>query len=183
MIRASFVIALVCAVGLGTGCERELRQFRTPPSASAVDQGMRMAPLQPGQPLPAADLRNPYEENAYATAQGKRWFRWYNCNGCHANGGGGSGPPLIDDQWIYGSESAQIYATIAQGRPNGMPSFRGHVPEDQIWQLVAYVRSMSGQLRTDVSPSRGDSLHPDMQPESRRSPEPTKQVTVPAGAK
>ena len=165
------------------GCERELRQFRSPPSASTVDQGSRMVSLQPGMPLPPADMKNPYEENAYATAQGKRWFRWYNCNGCHGNGGGGSGPPLMDDEWIYGGEPAQIYATIAQGRPNGMPSFRGHVPEDQIWQLVAYVRSMSGQLRTDVSPSRSDSIHPGIQPESRREPATPVQKSVPANAK
>jgi hypothetical protein len=54
--------------------------------------------------------------------------------------------------------AAQIFATIAQGRPNGMPSFGGHMTEDQVWQLVAYVRSMSGQLRKDVAPSRGDDL-------------------------
>ena len=35
--------------------------------------------------------------------QGKRLFSWYNCIGCHANGGGGIGPPLMDDEWIYGS--------------------------------------------------------------------------------
>ena len=29
------------------------------------------------------------EQNAYAIAQGKRLFSWYNCVGCHANGGGG----------------------------------------------------------------------------------------------
>jgi cytochrome c oxidase cbb3-type subunit 3 len=27
-----------------------------------------------------------------------------------------------------------------------------------VWQIVAYVRSMSGQLRKDVAPSRSDSL-------------------------
>jgi cytochrome c oxidase cbb3-type subunit 3 len=111
--------------------------------------------------------RNPHEENAYAVAQGKRFFRWYNCGGCHANGGGNMGPALMDDKWIYGSRADQIVATILQGRPNGMPSFAGRIPEDQVWQIAAYVRSMSGQLRTDVAPSRGDSLSSGP-PEGRR---------------
>lgn len=182
MMRRVLLGACVTAALL-TGCERELRQFRAPPAASVVGQGSRMVTLQPGQPLPAPDLRNPYEDNAYATAQGKRWFRWYNCNGCHGNGGGGSGPPLIDAEWIYGGAPAQIYATIAEGRPNGMPSFRGHIPDDQIWQLVAYVRSMSGQVRTDVAPGRADALHPNMQPETRREPAPVVRESVPANAK
>ena len=64
-------------------------------------------------------------------AEGQRLYRWYNCAGCHANGGGGMGPPLMDDKWIYGSEPENIVATILEGRPNGMPSFRGKVPDDQ----------------------------------------------------
>ena len=69
--------------------------------------------------------------NAYARREGKRLFSWYNCIGCHANGGGGMGPPLMDDEWIYGSEPANIFATIVEGRPNGMPSFGGSIPETQ----------------------------------------------------
>jgi cytochrome c oxidase cbb3-type subunit 3 len=78
---------------------------------------------------------------------------------CHAPGGGGDwGPALSDDKWIYGSAPNNIFLSIVQGRPNGMPSFGGHIPEDQVWQLVAYVRSLSGQLRKDVAPGRSDAL-------------------------
>ena len=99
-----------------------------------------------------------YERNAYALAAGKRLFTWYNCNGCHAGGGGGSGPALMDDVWIYGSEPMTIYQTIAFGRPNGMPAFGTRVPEDQLWQLAAYVRSMSGLAPQDGAPNRDDAL-------------------------
>lgn len=44
-----------------------------------------------------------------------------------------------------------------EGRPNGMPSFRGRIPEGQAWELVAYVRSMSG-LVSGAAPSRSESL-------------------------
>ncbi len=91
-------------------------------------------------------------------SQGKQLFEWFNCSGCHAQGGGSIGPALMDDKWIYGGAAENIYATIVEGRPNGMPSFRGRIPPQQVWQLVAYVRSMSGQVSKDAAPSRSDHL-------------------------
>ena len=44
-----------------------------------------------------------------------------NCAGCHFNGGGGMGPPLMDNIWIYGDSIENIGASIREGRPNGMP--------------------------------------------------------------
>jgi len=84
-----------------------------------------------------------YYNNAEAVNTGKRLFQQYNCSGCHSNGGGGMGPPLMDDQWIYGSRLTQIHQTLVEGRPNGMPAWGGKVPDQQLWQLAAYVRSMS----------------------------------------
>src|SRR5581483_11928376 len=81
-----------------------------------------------------------------------------NCVGCHAHGGGGMGPPLMDQKWIYGSEPEQVYATIMEGRPNGMPSFRGKIPDDQVWKLVAYVRSLSGQTSKTAATGRNDEM-------------------------
>ena len=171
MTRWAWLLLALSALG---GCEREQRSFTTPtPNAMPAESGPRQSPNQPGLVLQggvrqAAGEGSPYESNAYGVAQGKHLYRWYNCAGCHGGGGGGGmGPPLMDAQWRYGSEPAQIFESITQGRPNGMPSFGGHIPEDQVWQLVAYVRSMSGQLRKDVAPSRGDTLSPTL-PENAR---------------
>jgi cytochrome c oxidase cbb3-type subunit 3 len=81
-----------------------------------------------------------------------------NCVGCHSHGGGGMGPPLMDDEWRYGGRLEQIAATIAEGRPSGMPAWRGKLTEDQIWKLAAYVRSMSGQPSKDAVSSRADAM-------------------------
>ena len=81
-------------------------------------------------------------------------------------GGGGIGPALMDDKWIYGGSPDQIYSTISQGRPNGMPAFGGRVPTQQIWQLVAYVQSLSVQVPRDVEPGRNDDMNA-RQPELR----------------
>jgi cytochrome c oxidase cbb3-type subunit III len=84
-----------------------------------------------------------YYDNADAVNTGRRLFGEYNCSGCHSNGGGGMGPSLMDDEWIYGGRLEQIHQTLVEGRPNGMPSWGGKVPDQQLWQLAAYVRSMS----------------------------------------
>ena len=84
-----------------------------------------------------------YYDNAKAVIEGKRLFNQYNCSGCHSNGGGGMGPSLMDDEWIYGSRLEQIHQSLVEGRPNGMPSWGGKVPDQQLWELSAYVRSMS----------------------------------------
>ena len=68
------------------------------------------------------------------------------------------GPPLIDENWIYGSEPENIYATIIQGRPNGMPAFGGKLGDQQVWQLVAYVRALGGLVRKDLRPGRNDNM-------------------------
>jgi cytochrome c oxidase cbb3-type subunit 3 len=99
-----------------------------------------------------------YSENAWAISEGKRLYTWFNCVGCHGNGGGGMGPPLMDAEWIYGSEPENIYATIVSGRPNGMPAFGAKLPEQQVWQLVAYVRSLGRLTRKDVRPGRNDNM-------------------------
>lgn len=151
-------ILIIALVALSNACKREKRAFQEqPPVVHTVDSKTVMQ-LPPGASLPVQNVKNDYEENAYALSEGKRLFSAYNCNGCHSLGGGGMGPALMDNKWIYGGKPEEIFSTIVAGRPNGMPSFRDRVPDFQIWQLAAYVRSMSGQLRKDAAPTRDDHL-------------------------
>lgn len=140
-------------------CSREMRELRPSPGRLAVfADAARESSLIPGGSQPAVSANNPYQDNAFAISEGQRLYNWYNCSGCHANGGGGIGPPLMKDQWIYGSEPANIFDTIVKGRPNGMPSWGGKIPEYQIWQLVAYVRSMNQLESKAATPPRQDTL-------------------------
>ena len=155
------------------GCDREDRAYRADPVTTQTEEKIALSPLSAGPGGPTeyrSGMGKDYEENAFHISQGQRFYVWFNCNGCHAMGGGDSGPPLIDGQWRYGGSAAQIVATLRQGRPNGMPSFEGRMTEEQLWQLAAYVRSMSGQLRTDVAPGRSDGFSGPL-PESRRDDE------------
>ena len=155
---ARLVIASVIAVALlFTACRREERRFRElPPSATPTT--VRVSALQPGVPVETTHVANPYDNNAFAVSEGQRLFNAYNCVGCHANGGGGMGPALMDDKWIYGSAPENIYTTIIQGRPNGMPSFAGRIPTQQVWQIVAYVRSLSGMNPAGTRSARTDDM-------------------------
>jgi cytochrome c oxidase cbb3-type subunit III len=84
-----------------------------------------------------------YYDNQNAVNIGKALFYSMNCSGCHTNGGGGMGPSLMDSQWIYGGRLEQIRQTIADGRPNGMPAWGARLSDADMWELAAYVRSMS----------------------------------------
>jgi cytochrome c oxidase cbb3-type subunit III len=160
MTSRLLLVASVAAVVTLGGCNREERELRPSPAASQVVNQAQVSGLNPGaNPLPTPPTPSIYEESAYAVSEGKTPFGQYNCVGCHANGGGGIGPPLMDNNWIYGSEPQNIFTTIVEGRPNGMPSFRNRIPEYQVWELVAYVRSLSGLLPKDVAPSRNDQLY------------------------
>jgi cytochrome c oxidase cbb3-type subunit III len=175
-VRRSCVLAACGAVLVLGACEREVRPFQTLPVASARAQPVTDTPLHPGgAPPPATGQTSPYRENAYGIGEGKRLFTAYNCAGCHANGGGGMGPALMDDRWIYGHEAANIFETIVEGRPNGMPAFRNKIPDQQVWMLVAYVQSMSGNARFDALPGRSDRMRPST-PENNRSAETPKQT-------
>jgi cytochrome c oxidase cbb3-type subunit III len=171
-------LPVILALLVLASCKREERRFREAPPAATALSGIRIGDLTPGPSRLADTLVGPYSENAYAIAQGQRLFSWYNCTGCHSHGGGGMGPPLMDDQWIYGSEPQNIFATIVEGRPNGMPSFRGKIPNQQVWQLVAYVRSMSGLAPKGARSGRSDEMLVKT-PEQSISPERPKRSFTP----
>ncbi|HSU25803.1 MAG TPA: c-type cytochrome, partial [Pyrinomonadaceae bacterium] len=95
-----------------------------------------------------------------------------------ANGGGSIGPALMDDKWIYGSQPEQIFSTIMEGRPNGMPAFHGKLPDYEVWQLAAYVRSLSGNVPKDAAPGRNDDMHY-KEPENSKPREAPKNSTQP----
>jgi cytochrome c oxidase cbb3-type subunit 3 len=103
-------------------CKREERRFNdasrrrphTPPSRSTHCSRRAVA---------RAHRQEPAEGNAYDISEGSA-LRAVELQRMPLHGGGGMGPPLMDNEWIYGSSPENIVATIVEGRPNGMPSFR-----------------------------------------------------------
>ena len=160
------LIAVLCVAALA--CQREKRALSVTGAQARRILPVRDVPLQPGAKKLLAQTagNNEYEGNAYAISQGQMLYEQYNCSGCHFHGGGGIGPPLMDSEWIYGSSPANIYESITEGRPNGMPSFGGHIPDFQVWQLVVYVRSLGGLEPQPALSPRTDEM------QARRAEEP-----------
>jgi cytochrome c oxidase cbb3-type subunit 3 len=173
-----FTTLLVILSLLEPGCKREERSVRVGPPTGEATSKHQLSSLQAGGVSPLPPVKNPYEENALALSQGKQLFQSFNCNGCHANGGGNIGPPLMDSDWIYGSEPENIYSDIVEGRPNGMPSFRGKINEDQVWRIAAYVRSLSGQAAKNAESGRNDDIKGPTPPSSMEKQTP-KQASIP----
>ncbi|RTL88505.1 MAG: di-heme cytochrome c [Hyphomicrobiales bacterium] len=111
--------------------------------------------LLPGNTGPSPAMKNPVGGDPEAIQRGMGYFNMFNCSGCHApNAGGGMGPSLSNSFFIYGGEPQNIYLSIYQGRPNGMPSWGAMLPENVIWDLVAYIHSIS----RDPAPTWGKTV-------------------------
>ncbi|MEJ6392729.1 cytochrome-c oxidase, cbb3-type subunit III [Gymnodinialimonas sp. 2305UL16-5] len=80
------------------------------------------------------------------------------CSQCHGRGAAGvqaSGyPNLLDDDWLWGGSVEDIHLTIAHGirneddpdaRWSEMTAFEGILTDEEISQVVAHVRDISGQ--------------------------------------
>ena len=86
-------------------------------------------------------------------AEGKKLFGGL-CVTCHGfDGTGGAGPPLNRPRLLSAPDDASLRNIIADGIPNrGMPRVR-RVTDEEMRQLVAYVRSIGKTARVAV---RGD---------------------------
>jgi len=86
---------------------------------------------------------NPYTGKADAIAEGQELYKKFNCYACHGMaGGGGMGPNLTDETWQTGDGSdANLQTQIKEGKGN-MPPFKSLLTDDQVWKLIAFVRSL-----------------------------------------
>jgi cytochrome c oxidase cbb3-type subunit 3 len=104
--------------------------------------------LPAGFPLAVTPVavRNPYDGNQDAIKTGGQLFIAYNCLDCHgAEGSGAMGPSFQDGRWHFGGAPGEVFESIYQGRPDGMPAWGGRISNDQIWMLTAYVRSLASK--------------------------------------
>ena len=156
--RIAREIVRLVGVGAVLGWERQARQLRTTPPASADLDLFNLMPNRisgtPPQSYFAAG--QPYESDAYNLATGKRLYKWFGCQACHGDGSGGAGPSFLDGWWLYGPEMVSIVSSIRDGRPHGMPSFREKLTTEQIWQLAGYVQTIGAYSVKAAAPGRDD---------------------------
>ena len=144
---AAILPALAACGGSQTDDSEAVETSRNAPVAVRYDQWGAAGNLAP----PAADLVNPFSEDANAARQGEVLFGAMNCDGCHGGGAVGFvGPSLVDGRWRYGGEDGALFHSIFYGRAKGMPAYGGILSDNTVWQLVSYVRS---QPIPDVVPT------------------------------
>jgi len=119
------------------------KDVAVPPTATNLLE-VPVTGIVPGNIDVTPNIKNPVADDSDAANRGMKYFNNFNCSGCHAaNGAGGMGPALSNHSFKFGSDPANIYLTIAQGRPTGMPAWGTLLPSSVIWDLVAYIRSIS----------------------------------------
>lgn len=149
--RLHVIATLACALALElTTLPRAVAQGTTPahvaPVASVDTHGLVV-------------MRNPFNSDAAAIAQGRDLFDEKACSSCHgAQGGGGMCPSLVNGAWVYGSDDTTLFNLIKRGsvglRAAGyvrgtqervagdMPPLGSLVSDDEAWKLLAWVRSL-----------------------------------------
>ena len=101
------------------------------------------------------EIKNPVAGTPEAIEQGRMVFR-FSCSICHGLGatGGMRAPDLTRGRWAHGGSDAAIFRTISEGvRGTEMPGSQGFLMEEQVWSVIAYLRSLSA---ASVSPIEGD---------------------------
>ena len=95
----------------------------------------------------AAESKNPYAGNRAAEEEGEKIFK-ENCRPCHGEtGAGGVGPKLATTSHKYGGSDADLFASIAGGRPGGMPAFLPQLGKERIWKAITYLRHLERKGR------------------------------------
>lgn len=113
-------------------------------NSSAADENAPLAPV----PSEYAGLTNPY--GAEAAQAGAETFRT-NCEMCHGPRGQGDGPagqaldPKPRDLATLQSQTGDdfLFWRISEGKPGtSMVAFKGILSEEQIWQIVSFIRTL-----------------------------------------
>ncbi len=103
-------------------------------------------------PATADQKKNPVVSNEQSLASGKTLYS-KECASCHGKKGKGDGPASITVGKPVGDMSSTsfqtqsdgaIYWKTAEGK-QPMPSFKKKFTEDQIWQIVNYIRTFKSK--------------------------------------
>ena len=111
----------------------------------------------------AEETRSPLSGDPKAAKAGEFEFR-INCAFCHGLGarGGGRGPDLTRAHKRHGDSDADLFQNISQGIPgtvmpaNGTNGQGVGMTDDEIWQIIAYLRSV--QVQAPATPV-GNAVH------------------------
>jgi len=182
--RPAVIGLAAMALGALQGCNRSEGGSTVRPEATETTPQAAASPAMPEaaaiDSLPLGDLagaahdtraqiRNPFEGQPEAIAEGKSLFIRMNCAGCHGyEAKGGMGPNLTDSYWRYGGLPVSVYRSIHDGRPQGMPAWNPALPPADIWKIVAWLQTLGGTYPSDAEQAsvQGDRTGDKVAPEA-----------------
>ena len=110
------------------------------------------------EPHTPENEKNPFGADTAAVTSGKQLFGQV-CQACHGGDALGSdrGPSLATGRYKRGAKEGEIFLNIRGGiQGTQMPAFP-RLASDQTWQLVSYIRSLSGGgAAPTAAPTAGD---------------------------
>jgi hypothetical protein len=108
--------------------------------AACAPEKRQLKPTSPlSDPTGPSDPRGPlFEKNSWRVSEGGLYFTLYGCGACHGESARGY-LDLADDRWRYGGSIRDVFLSTADGRAGGMPAYRSRMPQEQLWQVTAYV--------------------------------------------
>jgi len=117
---AGFVVAIVSVTGILLGAQSE------PPAV------------------------NPLLGNADAIQSGMGLFR-SRCADCHGMDARGVRGPDLTQVWASGRTDGGLFRTLRRGVPGTeMPSVGPRTPDDEVWKILAYLKTIAAPTATDV---------------------------------
>ena len=125
--------------------------------AAEMAEGRKQEELYKAKTKDQVDENNVTLADASGIAAGKALYS-QSCVACHAaDGGGGIGPNLTDNNWIHGGSLNDIYKTIKLGYPEkGMQSWQSVYSPIQMKNLTSYVKSLKGTKPTNPKEAQGE---------------------------
>ncbi len=119
-----------------------------------------LGPLAPTAGYADEAQTNPVAGDAAAIAEGEMLFEAVCAGYCHVKSGAdrdGKCPNLFDCEWKNGEGTdAEMFKVVSDGVPKTeMVGFAGQLPDDMLWQILAYVRSASQCQADTAGPAPG----------------------------
>jgi mono/diheme cytochrome c family protein len=104
-----------------------------------------------GQQAPAG--ANPTAYTPASIARGQTYFL-QNCQSCHDEDGRARSAAVAiaadltePDRWKFGTGDAELFKTIKNGAAEAMPPFGSDLKDEQIWDVVNFIRSIGPESK------------------------------------
>lgn len=112
----------------------------------------KLLPTQDAAQAPAATQKNPVKPTADSQAKAKKIYA-VDCALCHGDNGNGktdvaTAMGATMDDWtnpatLASKSDSDLFAVIRNGKGKMPPEVEGRAKDDEVWNLIIYIRKMS----------------------------------------